>query len=96
MIPFLLTLIENVWIITAIIIVLCLISLKIFGKALGTVAKIVILVLVVASILIALGLTTSAELKELAVQLVSEMKDFSTEDYKDIVNENSSAEQFVK
>lgn len=96
MIPFLLTLIENIWIIAAIIIVLCLILLKIFGKALGTVAKIIILILVVASILVALGLTTSAELKELAVQLVSEMKDFSTEDYKDLVNENSSAEQFVK
>lgn len=96
MIPFLLTLIDNIWIIVAVIVMLCLILLKIFGKALGTIAKAIIFVLIIASILIALGLTTSAELKEMATQLITEMKDFSTEDYKDFVNENSSAEQFVK
>lgn len=95
MIPFLLALIENIWVLVAVIIVLCLLSLKIFGKALGTVAKAVILILVVVSVLIALGLTTSVELKELATQFISEMKDFSAENYEDFVNENSEAEQFV-
>ena len=96
MIPFLLTIIDNIWIIAAIVIVLCLISLKVFSKALGTVAKVIIFVIVIASILVALGLTTSAELKDIAIRFVSEMKNFSTEDCKDFVNENSGAEQFIK
>lgn len=96
MIPFLLTLIENIWIVSAVIIFLCLLSLKIFGKVLGSVAKIIILVVIAVSVCIALGLTTSAELKDMVTELISNTKDFNAEDYKNLVNNSSEAEQFIE
>ena len=85
--------IDNIWIIAAVIIVVCLIALKALGKTMGTVAKIILAIIIIASLAVALGFTTSAGLKDWVLNL---FESHSASDYKDMVNNNYTGENFLK
>lgn len=74
---FLLMLIDNIWIVAAIIVIACLILLKACGSSLKGVGKFIIIFVIVAAIAIALGLTTSDAIKDAVVGAVERIKDFN-------------------
>ena len=73
--------IDNIWIISAIIIVICLIVLKAVGKTAGIAAKIVIFAVVVLAVLVALGFTTVPAIKEFVLKAVSGDANFNYAEY---------------
>ena len=89
-------LIENIWIVAAIVIALILLAFKIFGKTMGAIIKVVLVIFIILAICLALGLTTGEELKETFIAFVEKFKDYDFEDYKNDVINSSTAEQFIK
>lgn len=88
MLDFLTLLINNIWILTAVIIAICLIILGLARKTLGTVAKIIIIVIAGLFIAVAIGLTTFPEIKDTIIDAIT--------NYSGFVQDTYTGEQFIK
>lgn len=88
MLDFLTLLINNIWILTAVIIAICLIVLGLARKTLGTVAKIIIIVIAGLFIAVAIGLTTFPEIKDTIIDAIT--------NYSGFVQDTYTGEQFIK
>lgn len=88
MINFLTLLIENVWILSAVIVAICLIILGLARKTLGTVAKVIIIIVAGLFIAVAIGLTTFPEIKDTIINAIT--------NYSGFVQDTYTGEKFIK
>lgn len=87
--------ISNIWIVAGIIILACVAALGALRKTMGLAVKITIVGVIVAMLAIALGFTTSAELKDAVLTWFAEMQNVSFDDYTDAIQQGYTGERFV-